>query len=166
MTHARRNFIVAYIVLVGLPLIGLAGVLKAGRKLSAPLSIGGTWKLQADSNRIIAGPCGEAIDPSGITLNILQSGTNVSMSLEGAAVAQGSGALEGNTLHIPLTLAKPAANASCSSAQSFTFNATVDPKSDPRQLSGILIADACSSCSVSSFHATRQPRPTTGAGGH
>lgn len=164
--HARRNFIVAYIVLVGIPLLGLAGVLKVGRKLSAPVSVGGTWKVEADANRILPGPCGEAIAASGESLTILQSGTNLVVSLDGSASAQGHGWIEGNTLRAPLALAKGSSHSGCNSEQPLTFTATVDPRSDPRLLSGILTAGLCPSCSVTSFRATRQPRPTTGTGGH
>ena len=34
MVQSNRNFIIAYILLVGLPVLGLIGVLKTGRRVS------------------------------------------------------------------------------------------------------------------------------------
>ena len=48
MSPTNRNFVMAYIVLVGLPLLGLVGVLRNGRALSAPVSVEGRWTFQAD----------------------------------------------------------------------------------------------------------------------
>jgi len=47
MSSARRNFIVAYVLLVLVPLVGLAGVLRAGRGLKAPISVEGVWKIDS-----------------------------------------------------------------------------------------------------------------------
>ena len=48
MPHTNRNFVVAYILLVGLAVARLRGVLKSGRSLTAPISVDGTWKVEAD----------------------------------------------------------------------------------------------------------------------
>jgi hypothetical protein len=50
MSHTNRNFVVAYTLLVGLPLLGLAGVLRSGRNITAPISIDGTWKIETQSS--------------------------------------------------------------------------------------------------------------------
>src|SRR5208283_757233 len=46
MSRTNRNFVFAYTFLVILPLAGLAGILKTGRNLTAPVSIDGVWILQ------------------------------------------------------------------------------------------------------------------------
>lgn len=48
MTHANRNFAFAYVLLVALPLFGLARVLRSERKFSAPMSVGGLWTIAAN----------------------------------------------------------------------------------------------------------------------
>ena len=64
MVQSNRNFIIAYILLVGLPVLGLVGVLKTGRGVAAPISLDGTWTLQADSSRLASLPCGKSLATS------------------------------------------------------------------------------------------------------
>jgi hypothetical protein len=160
MSRARRRFIIAYIFLVGVPLLGLAGILKAGRHLSAPVSVSGIWAVTANSNHLSPGPCGESTTLSNLSLSISQSGKNLSLALDGGAKAHGSGTIEGISLQAPLILTRDAsAAAGCATAQPLTLFATVDPKSEPRSLSGSLSVDGCMACSPIAFHAVLQPRP-------
>ena len=48
MAHSNRNFAVAYLFLVALPVLGLVGVLRSGRSLTAPLF---RWRIMEDSSR-------------------------------------------------------------------------------------------------------------------
>ncbi len=57
MTHTNRNFVLAYVFLVALPLLGFVGILKSGRGLSAPFSVDGIWKIE--SSLPYASPCSE-----------------------------------------------------------------------------------------------------------
>ena len=63
MQNTSRNFVVAYIVLVGLPLAGLAGVLRSGRNLAAPMSVDGSWKVEADATRLTNLSCASLLVP-------------------------------------------------------------------------------------------------------
>jgi Kef-type K+ transport system membrane component KefB len=49
MSRAGRNFVVAYILLVGLPLLALVGVLRRGRAVTAPVATNAAWKAPGDS---------------------------------------------------------------------------------------------------------------------
>src|SRR2546430_13404224 len=81
MSKANRDFIIAYVVLVGLPILGLVGVLKTGRTLGAPFSVDGTWKLQADAVRLQALPCGKSLASPDIAMSVSQSGANFTLDL-------------------------------------------------------------------------------------
>src|SRR5277367_6917005 len=48
MSPANRRFVVAYILLVGVPLLGLIGVLRVGRKLTAPVAVRSSIKPEAN----------------------------------------------------------------------------------------------------------------------
>ena len=61
MSRTNRNFLIAYVVLVVLPIAGLFGVLKHGRSLAAPISVDGVWRLDADLSQIAALPCGSSL---------------------------------------------------------------------------------------------------------
>jgi Kef-type K+ transport system membrane component KefB len=54
MLPTNRKFVLAYILLVGLPLLGLFGILRAGRKLVAPPSVSQTVSLEANSAKSAA----------------------------------------------------------------------------------------------------------------
>src|SRR5258708_37965571 len=57
MSHTNRNFVIAYIFLVALPVLGLVGVLKSGRTLSAPFSVDGAWKIEPGAGSLSSSPC-------------------------------------------------------------------------------------------------------------
>ncbi len=71
-------------------MLGLLGILEAGRGIAAPLAVGGEWTLEFDA----PGACANL--PSG--LNISQSGAGVLIALKGARPVSMEGRVEGATL--------------------------------------------------------------------
>jgi hypothetical protein len=164
MSHSSRNFVIAYALLVALPLVGLIGILKSGRKLTAPISVDGLWQLQADRVRLAALPCGKTLAENPDTaLAISQSGKNFTLNLSNGPKSIASGVLEGTTLKASI-VPSPAwsAEAGCGDGRALSLVATVDPKADPRALVGRLSVDNCSSCAAVEFHAVRQSPPVKG----
>jgi hypothetical protein len=164
MPHTSRNFVVAYILLVGLPLLGLAGVLRTGRSLSAPISVGGVWKPEANSGNLSSHPCDKTLS---FLVNsswaISQSGKSVVLSFDDPTRTIMSGALEGKALRASAVSARdPKSNSGCRDDQRFTMIATVDPSTEPRSLTGRVAVDGCEACAPLEFHAVRQPRATGG----
>jgi hypothetical protein len=162
MSHTNRNFVIAYIVLVGLPLAGLAGVLRAGRSLKAPASVDGTWKLQRDASQSNPGPCTQVVASIfNSSLVISQSGNSVILTFPGTPKASGSGAIEGQILRGVLVPSDSSAS-DCAGDARVTLTATIDPKADPRMLTGVLSLDNCASCADTKFSAVRLPRTRSG----
>jgi hypothetical protein len=161
MSRVSWNFVLAYVLLVGLPLLGLAGVLRSGRTLVAPISIDGTWQLDADAKPSAGYPCPAASNLVSSPLQISQSGLTFVVTF-GKNKAELPGTLEGKTLKASSLPGPDTQSGTCSGP--FTLTATVDPKSDPRSLTGALSVPACSSCEPIAFHAVRQPKPQAGAG--
>jgi len=154
MSRTSRNFVVAYVLLVGLPLLALAGVLRSGRRLAAPISVDGTWKVELQSDAGHADACNSAVAAAfGSPLQISQSGKSLLISTGKSA---SDGTIEGTNVKATLPIA------SCGGAQTLTLTAAVDPKSDPRSLSGFLSPAGCPSCSAIAFRAIRQPRAPSG----
>ncbi len=92
MSHTNRNFILAYTFLVALPVLGLVGIVKSGRSLTAPISVDGLWLLQADPVRLAALPCGKTLAETPDTaLAISQSGRNFTFTLLNNLNSTGSG---------------------------------------------------------------------------
>jgi hypothetical protein len=161
MATSNRNFVLFYIVLVGLPILGLFGVLRKGRSLTPPLSVDGSWKVQPDS--LASLPCGNSSQPSNVNLAIAQSGQTFTMDLGGAQKSPIFGALEGTTLKATGPSSAWPGDNSCASGHDFSLIATVDPKANPRALAGTISINDCASCSPVSFHAVRQVPAEKGA---
>jgi hypothetical protein len=165
MSHRSRNFVVAYILLVGLPLLGLAGVLRSGRNLTAPISVDGVWRIDADAGRLSGLSCDRPASAFSSVV-ISQSGKSLVLTFNNAAKTVSSGVLEGKNLKASVVLERDLSNkGGCGDDEPFTLTATVDPNSEPRSMTGLLSVNACTSCVPVEFHAVRQPR-ASGGGAH
>ncbi len=158
MSRTSRNFVVAYIFLVGLPLLGLAGVLRSGRHLSAPISVDGTWKIEADAKTLASSSCASVSTLLNSPLVISQSGPNLEVSFKGKP--EFTGMLEDKNLKSAMSLGSDS-NAACGSG-AMTLAAVVDPRSEPRSMTGQLSFAACPSCAPLDFRAVRQPKSPAG----
>jgi hypothetical protein len=171
ISHANRNFVIAYVFLVGLPLLGLAGILKSGRGLSAPFSVDGAWKIESPGNPPASSqPCSNFLSSiSNTPFSISQSGKELVITLSGAtadgAARATTGTLEGKTVKAQfagneIAKADKTGAVECGD-RSLTLTATLDPLAEPRVLSGTLAIEGCTSCALD-FRAARQPRSAGG----
>src|SRR5215472_8504578 len=71
---STRDMVFAYVCLVGLPLLGLLGILRAGRHLTPPISMAGTWTLDADFSAVPVGHCTQVL------ANVLHGAVDISQS--------------------------------------------------------------------------------------
>lgn len=154
MTHSNRNFVFAYVLLVALPLFGLAGILRSGRKLSAPISISGVWKINTSQDQLAAFPCRQLLAENS-AFTISQSGRAFTLSLSNPTFSATAGAIDGNTINATLI---PAAvggqGAGC--GESLSLTAIVDSKASPRSLQGALRAENCPGCAALEFRGIRE----------
>ena len=124
----------------------------------------GTWKLQADAARLAALPCGKSLATSDLALAISQSGGNFTVSLLSGPKSVASGVLEGTTLKASVVPSATWSNeADCGRGRELALLATVDPKANPRSLTGTISLNDCPACSPVEFRAFRQP-PTAKVG--
>jgi hypothetical protein len=159
MAHTNRNFVLAYIFLVGLPLLGLAGILKGGRHLTAPFSVDGAWKMVA--SQPLAPACKDFFSSvSSAPLSISQSGKSLVVTLNGGTRTT-SGTLEGKIITAQFTVPDKSGAAQCGDGN-LNLTATLDPLTDPRTISGTLSVEGCASCAPLEFRAARQPKPPGG----
>ena len=161
MSRTNRNFIIAYILLVGIPVLGLVGVLKSGRALAAPISVDGIWKLETNSSPAAALPCSNRLASiTNGTVAISQSGKSLVFTLNHGSKATSLGAIEGIT--VKASFASGTSNeAGCDGNRTLTLTATLDPNSEPRTMNGTLSVDGCNSCTPVDFRASRQPRSSS-----
>lgn len=165
MSGSNRNFVLAYAFLVILPLVGLAGILKAGRSVTAPVSIDGVWTLRVDPAQVDSLPCGKALAAvPDKTIAIAQSGRTFVLSFPNGPKLAASGTLEGTTLRASLAPPKEAPD-SCMGGRQLSLLATVGRNADSNLLAGTLSVPNCPPCTSVGFHAERQA-PVKSKGGH
>jgi len=155
VSRLNKNFVIAYVSLVVLPIFGLVGILRRGQNLKAPTSVDGVWTIQAAATTGTMPSCMSAL---GLALDtpftISQSGKNLVIN---AGKIGGTGLIEGTTLQAPLKPAEtllPAPN--CGDDGSVLLTATAAAKASPRMLSGELSLANCPSCESVKFHAIAQ----------
>jgi hypothetical protein len=166
MSGYNRNFVLAYVFLVILPLVGLAGILRAGRGVTAPVSIDGLWTLQVDAAQIDSLPCGKVLAAiPNKTIAIVQSGRSFVLSFPSGPKVIASGTLDGTSLNASLKWPAEFSDSSCAGGSPLVVLAKLDRKTDATLLNGTLFAFNCPSCAPVGFHAERQA-PATPKGGH
>jgi len=151
---------------VGLPLLGLVGILRSGRSLTAPFSVDGAWKIESGSGRLPASPCSNLLSSvSNTPLSISQSGRILVVTL-GGGMKTTTGTLDGKTLKAQFAGADRSgadqSGAAVCGDGSLTLTATLDPLAQPRTLSGTVAVNGCGSCAPLEFHAVKQPRSAGG----
>jgi hypothetical protein len=139
-----------YLGLVGGPILGLLGILEAGKRLVPPPSIGGVWVVQEPLGGELARCLGPGIrleiEQSGVraqvTLDSLRTVVNVELradSIAGLGPAPAGGGCPGGTLSLRAKLEGDGAM--------------------PREMTGALALADCPACSPATFRASRLPRP-------
>lgn len=156
MFRLSKNFTVAYVFLVVLPVFGLVGILRSGQTLKAPASMGGVWALQVAATRGTMPACMSALGFDLDTpVTISQSGKNLAIN---AGKTGGTGLIEGTRLQAALRLVgTPLPALSCGGEGSVLLMAAIEPGTSPRVLSGTLSFAGCPSCEPVKFHAVKQP---------
>jgi hypothetical protein len=155
---ASKSFAAAYLILVIIPILGLAGVLRSGRNLIAPSAIGGRWKMQANAPSLAPLPCAESVATMrGVDFTIVQSGKYVTLRFANPVLPSTSGLIEGKTIRVSMSLpAKGMKEAGCSGEHVFSLIATLDSKTNPNSMAGLLSVNGCAACSPAEFRAIRE----------
>jgi hypothetical protein len=159
----KRKLVRDYILFVGVPLLALVGILRAGRHLTAPVALHGNWSVQADFHPWQGVPCGALlINSQPLLLRIDQSGRNLTLTLNDPARTALPGTLDGFSLSTTFSAGRggtapaPRPDAGCLGSQSLRIQATVYQHEKQRSLAGTFNLDGCASCPPIAFSATRQ----------
>ena len=146
-------------------MVGLLGVLKGGRTLTAPMSVDGAWQLQGDLSQFATLPCGSPVSPENAVLNISQSGKSFELDLPNGFESRTSGVVDGTKLTAALSPIGQSHEAGCGKDRMLSVIASLDPKATPRSLEGTISVDGCPSCPPVKFQAIRQS-PAMKKGAH
>lgn len=156
MSSVNERFVAAYLLLVGLPLLGLAGVLKTGRTIVAPISVNGMWKLEIENSPLTSQPCQTVITSlQHSAIAISQSGRQLAINFGGDSRMTASGTINDRDLTADIATAPSAAEAQCATDGGLRLAATLDPKATG-VLIGTLSVNGCPSCSPVKFRAELQ----------
>jgi hypothetical protein len=157
------SFAGAYLLLVVLPLVVLTGVLRSGRTLAAPVSVGGLWVIQANADKVFALPCGKSLAAADANFTILQSGKNFSLNFANSTMSSMSGVVEGSAISANIMPVPGwAKTAGCNEGRSLTLTATVNSNVNAHILSGTLLLNDCPPCIPVQFQALREEQGKPG----
>ena len=159
----KRKLAAAYIFLVGLPLLALLAILRAGSHLVAPVALHGDWRVQADFGAWHGVSCEAPLaNSSPPLLSIAQSGTHLTVTLNDPDGTVLAGTIDGFTLsktpfarRTETELARRR-DSGCLAQRSLSLRATVDQQGKKRSLTGTFQLEGCASCPPIAFSATPQ----------
>ena len=158
MSRMNKKLMIAYVCFVVLPLLGLAGILNYGRRLTAPISVDGVWHLETAPNALAGLPCvKEDAMVHDVPVTISQSGKTLSFIMGGEPRLAATGSIEGNTI-TAASAARSPQRAGCGNDRLVTLSATVARGTDSESLVGVLNLKDCPSCAPVEFHAARRLR--------
>lgn len=156
---SKRSAMLGYFLLVGVPLLLLLLILHAGRRLTAPVSLGGAWDLVVDSAATGKTTCASLLyrirKPF---FTISQSGGQLQFVLGDRQATTFPGTLRGDQV-----LAKAPAARTCAGPKSIFLHARVSDEGDARVLTGTLGIDGCGDCAPVRFRALREDPPEPGS---
>jgi hypothetical protein len=166
VTRTNRNFAAAYIVLVALPVLVLAAVLRSERNLAAPIALGGQWRIQIDAAKLAALPCEKSLFTSeGAGFTVSQSGKNFTLNRVNSPMPGASGQIEGTAMKATILASAEGAQEAGCGGRVLSLTAKVDPKENPLSLEGRLSVEDCSTCLPVEFRAIREGQARA-KGGH
>jgi hypothetical protein len=150
-----------YIAMVGLPVLGVLGLLKIGASLTPPISVGGTWAVKMTSPAAQGSVCGDlAPYLASSHLTISQSGTELVLVFDDAARTTLAGQIHSDAISAKGLAKAVSAQAPVTSRAEIQFEAQVDKQAKPNQLGGTFSLSGCPA--PAPLVADRQPTSSGG----
>ena len=152
----RGRLIVAYLVLVGVPLLALLGILRSGERLVPPASVRGSWNVEADFGALANPACrGLLSSVKQPFLSISQSGPSLALTLNNPQRTTLTGTIRNGSVSTgPGTVS---AADRCVDPRTLRVVAEVAKQAGQRVLTGTLSLMDCVECAPIPFRATQQP---------
>jgi hypothetical protein len=159
--------VLLYLVLVGMPVLGILGLLRVGQKLSAPISLAGPWNAQLSLPSQPDSAAGDSLsDPGPILLNISQSGPNLFLAFDDDQKTTLVGKVQDTTIDASVFRDRRGpTNTSSSATIIIHFHGRVDRQTQRDRLVGVLIFQDGSSRTEVPLSARRQGEVRKAGGG-
>ncbi len=143
--------VLIYLLLVGAPLLGLLGILRAGERIVPPRHVGGEWVLEPAFAAALRAACPDLGFPAaGPALAVSQSGTRAVLTLGDTAATTLDARLDGESL----AAATRDGSAACG-GRGLRLAATLRPGPASPRLDGAVTVPGCRSCAPVPFRAAR-----------
>ena len=145
----RNRLLLGYLSLVGLPLLALVGTLRKGEGLKAPPFLAGEWRMQPVSSSQ-GSPCEWPFTDPGATLTIVQSGTDVTVTVEGRqsfSTRMEDGRISGTALG--------SERGTCKAGADLQLRAVPAESAGRRILTGQLSVVGCAACKPIEFSGSK-----------
>jgi hypothetical protein len=126
--------VLLYLTLVGLPILGILGLLRAGQNLSAPISVAGTWEAQLSFPN--PPPDEPTIRPGPKVLTISQSGTHLFLAFDEKTKLVGS--IDDKTISAALSDGPGSTNTLSLSPTAIYFRGRIHRGTESDQLLGVI----------------------------
>lgn len=145
--------VLLYSMLVGIPLLGLLVILKAGERIVPPRSIGGDWELSMtwSAQRTSACP-GLAFEEERPEMHVSQSGTRAEVTFGDRGHTRLSVSLLGDSVW---GVGRQTGSGGCP-PNTLVLEARIDADPGRDRMNGTLRWEDCESCPAATFVAARQ----------
>lgn len=155
LSASNRRFVLGYVLLVGLPLLGLIGNLRLGQKLNAPIAVDGAWDVAAISSA--NGDCTESLAANrNLAFVISQSGRNLVVSSSADPLGSVDGQIEGQVVTTaPLDLSAGTNTKDRCHDAKLSITASIS-SAKPAVMAGELSVDGCAYCRPVRFTAVKR----------
>lgn len=156
---SKPKLVVVYLFLVGIPLLGLLAILRAGESLTPPQSVGGSWKLEADFSPLANKACRDLLlNVKQPFLSISQSGPSVVLTLNNPERTTLPGTLQNSSISAGVGPTTDPAHdsADCIDPHAIRLRAEIAREAGDRILIGTLSIAGCPGCAPVPFRAQRQ----------
>jgi hypothetical protein len=148
---------IIYILLVGAPLLGLLGILRAGERIVPPHHVGGEWVVEPAFAAALRAACPDLVFPAaGPRLDVSQSGTRAVLTLNDTAGAVLDARLDG----VALSSTTRRGSAACG-GRGLRLEVTLSPDPQSPRLDGAATVPGCRSCAPVPFRAARGAATST-----
>jgi hypothetical protein len=136
--------VLLYISMVGLPIVGMVAALHLGRGLAAPASVAGVWRVELVEPAGGIQRCNEAAAPAPPSLQIIQSGRRIAISVGEEKKVAAVGEIREATL--------------TAAGDSLQVKARLHREGDRTRLQGFISLKVCGKPAEIEFHAAPAPK--------
>ena len=154
LSPSLRKFAIGYVLLVGVPLLGVIGNLHLGRKLSAPIAVDGVWDITIAA-LLTNDDCAQSLSARSLVLAIAQSGNHLLISSSADLMNGVDGQIDGRRVTAASLPLSSGNNKNRCADTKVSVSADIN-STRPVAMDGELSVEGCSACPPLRFTALKR----------